>query len=65
MFLCFDEFYAKKDGLDLMDSLWIIGEIRSKTPFLAKMLPVSNRITLEPFRVEKNTPLNLFLHVLM
>ena len=44
MTLIFDKFLLKKDGLDLRDSLWIVTEIRSKMPFLSKMLPVSNWI---------------------
>ena len=44
MTLIFDKFLLKKDGLDLRDSLWIVTEIRSKMPFLPKMLPVSNWI---------------------
>jgi hypothetical protein len=65
MTLIFDKFLLKKDGLDLRDSLWIITEIRSKMPFLSKMLPVSNWIIFQPFRVESKVYLDLFLHVLM
>ena len=65
MTLIFDKFLLKKDGLDLRDSLWIVTEIRSKMPFLPKMLPVSNWIIFQPFRVESKVYLDLFLHVLM
>ena len=65
MTLIFDKFLLKKDGLDLRDSLWIVTEIRSKMPFLPKMLPVSNWIIFLPFRVESKVYLDLFLYVLM
>jgi len=65
MSLFFDDFFLKKDGLDLRNSLWIIAENCSKSPILSKMLPLSNWIIFQPFRVEKDALLDLFLHVLM
>lgn len=49
--------------MDLSNSLWIVGKFCSKTSFLFKKLPWSNRSFFKPFRVEYRGCSDLFLSV--